>query len=306
MKKTYMADLILLGVTFTWGATFVLIKEAIQTMPPFTFLAVRFLIAAVLLFAFLLLFARDTLRALDRRLWIAGAILGFWLFLGYAFQTFGLQFTTSSKAGFITGLSVVFVPFLALWLLRQKLKRNALFGVGVATIGLALLSLTRDLSVNLGDLLVFFCAISYGMHITLVGRYAPRYPALLLALLQIFFCGIFNLGGALIFEDVSLAFSPDVLFNAYVFSGLLICSVIATAVAFVVQNQFQKFTTPTRTALIFATEPVFAALTGYLFAGDRLDMQQVLGCLLILGGMLIAELGGHNDKTEPEALPSTS
>ncbi|PWK15831.1 DMT family transporter [Tumebacillus permanentifrigoris] len=304
MKKSYMADLILLGVTFSWGATFVLVKEAIQTMPPFTFLAVRFLFAALLLFLFMFFFARDTLRGLDRRIWIGGVILGFWLFAGYAFQTFGLQFTTSSKAGFITGLSVVFVPFLSLWMLGHTLKRNALLGAGIATVGLAMLSLTSELSVNIGDLLVFLCALSYALHITLVGKYAPRFQAFPLALLQIFFCGVFNLGGALVFEDVSVVFAPDVLFDPWVFSALLICSVFATAVAFVAQNQFQKFTSPARTALIFATEPVFAAATGYFWAGDRLTILQVSGCLLILGGMLFAELGGQDDKPDPELLPT--
>ncbi|MBL0387133.1 DMT family transporter [Tumebacillus sp. ITR2] len=305
MKKSFLADLILLGVTFVWGATFVLVKEAINTMPPFTFLAVRFLFAALVLFLFMFFFARDSLKGMDRRLWISGAILGLWLFAGYAFQTFGLEFTTSSKAGFITGLSVVFVPFLSLWLLGQKLKRNALLGSGVATIGLALLSLTRDLSVNFGDLLVFLCAISYGLQIVLVGRYAPRYHAFSLALLQIFFCGVFNLIGSFLFEDVSVIVSPAVLFDPWVLWGLLICSVLATAVAFVAQNQFQKFTTPTRTALIFATEPVFAAITAYFWAGERLDVQQIIGCLMILGGTLIAELGGHKDTPEPDVVPST-
>jgi drug/metabolite transporter (DMT)-like permease len=306
MKKTYLADLILLGVTFTWGATFVLVQEAIQTMPPFTFLAVRFLFAALILFLFMFFFARDTLRRMDARLWICGAILGFCLFAGYALQTFGLIFTTSSKAGFITGLSVVFVPFLSLWMLGHSLKRNALLGAGIATVGLAMLSLTGELSMNIGDLLVFLCAISYALHITLVGKYAPRYHAFPLALLQIFFCGVFNLGGALVFEDVSVVFSPEVLFDPWVFSALVICSVIATAVAFVAQNQFQKFTSPARTALIFATEPVFAAATGYLWAGDRLTILQVSGCLLILGGMLFAELGGGGDKPDAEPVPSSS
>ncbi|KEO81157.1 DMT family transporter [Tumebacillus flagellatus] len=306
MKKTILADSILLGVTFVWGATFVLVKEAINTMPPFTFLAVRFLFAALLLFLFMLFFARDALRGIDRRLWFSGAALGLWLFAGYAFQTFGLEFTTSSKAGFITGLSVVFVPFLALWMLRQKLKRNALLGSGVATVGLALLSLTRDLSVNIGDLLVLLCAISYALQIVLVGRYAPRYHAFTLALLQIFFCGVFNLIGSLLFEDISVVFSPDVLFDPWVLWALLICSVLATAVAFVAQNQFQKFTTPTRTALIFSTEPVFAALTAFFWAGERLDLQQVVGCLLILAGTLFAELGGHDDKPQSEPVPSSS
>ncbi|HEU4965072.1 MAG TPA: DMT family transporter [Bacilli bacterium] len=302
-KKAYLADLTLLGVTFTWGTTFVLVKEAINTMPPFTFLGVRFLFAAVLLGLFMLLFYRKSFQNLGAGIWGAGIWLGFWLFAGYAFQTFGLIYTTASKAGFITGLSVVMVPFLSLWLLRHRLKRNALIGVGIATVGLAFLSLNKGLDINLGDILVFFCAISYGMHITLVGKYAPKYGAFPLTLIQIVACGVFNLIGAFLFEDWTLAFSPQVLLDGWVFSALLICSLIATALAFLAQNHFQKFTTPTRTALVFATEPVFAALAGYLWADDRLTLLQVIGCLLILAGMLVAEIGGNHEDPDPDPEP---
>ncbi|MGZ4031102.1 MAG: DMT family transporter, partial [Tumebacillaceae bacterium] len=294
------------GVTFTWGATFVLVKEAINTMPPFTFLGVRFLIGALLLALFMLLFNRSSLKNLNKEIWIAGTILGFTLFLGYAFQTFGLQYTSASKSGFITGLSVVMVPFMSLWLLRHRLKRNAMFGVAVATVGLGLLSLNKNLDVNFGDVLTFLCAVSFGLQIVLVGRYAPKFQAFPLAMIQILTCGLFNLIGAVLFEDYTTAFSPAVLLNSSVLSALLICSVIATAVAFVAQNQFQKFTTPTRTALIFATEPVFAAVIGYFWANDHLTLAQIIGCLCILAGMLIAEIGGNHEDSEPQPHPEAS
>ncbi|ASS74904.1 EamA family transporter [Tumebacillus algifaecis] len=295
MRKNVAADLVLLGVTFSWGATFVLVKEAVDKMPPFTFLGVRFLFAALILGLIMVLFFRDTVKGMTKQLWVVGSWIGLLLFGGYALQTFGLLYTTASNAGFITGLSVVMVPIFAYWFLRQRLKRNAVIGVIVATIGLAFLSLTQ-FQVNLGDLLVFFCAICYGLHIICIGKYTTRFHALPFAFVQILSCGLFNMIGGFLFEDVSASFSADVLFDLTVFSALLICSVIATAFAFVAQNQFQKFTTPTRTALIFAMEPVFAALTGYLWAGDRLGTLQVIGCLCILGGMLIAELGGGQEE----------
>jgi drug/metabolite transporter (DMT)-like permease len=294
MKKHWLAALVLLFVTFTWGATFVLVQEAVDKMPPFTFLGVRFLVAALLLGLFMFAFSRDTLKGMTRELWVVGSWIGLLLFGGYAFQTFGLLYTTASNAGFITGLSVVMVPLFALWFLRQRLKRNAVIGVIVATAGLAMLSL-NEFTINVGDLLVFFCAICYGLHITFVGKYTARFHALPFAFVQILSCGVFNMIGGFLFEDVAASFTREVLFDIEVFSALLICSVIATAFAFVAQNYFQKFTTPSSTALIFATEPVFAAATGYFFAGDRLATMQVIGCLLILGGMLIAELGGQQE-----------
>ncbi|MBW4627571.1 MAG: EamA family transporter [Brasilonema octagenarum HA4186-MV1] len=293
MKKSYLADLVLLGVTFTWGATFVLIKDAIKIIPPFSFVSARFLIAALVLALFVIAFYPQMLRQLwKKEIWLPGIWLGFWLFAGYAFQTFGLQYTTASKAGFITGLSVVIVPFFSLWLLRHSLKRNTMLGVSVAMLGLILLSHNRELSANIGDILVFFCAISYAFQITLVGRYTQRFPALLLALIQIFTCGCFSFICAVLFENYQIVFLPKVFLNEQVFSALIICSVIATAFAYAAQNQFQKFTTPTRTALIFATEPVFAALIGYWYVREHLSTMQISGCLLMLGGTLISEFGG--------------
>lgn len=300
MKNNGWADLVLLGVTFTWGATFVLVKDAVGKMPPFTFLGVRFLIAGLLLYLFARLFYRNSLRGLTRDIWWKGALLGLLLFGGYAFQTFGLLHTTASSAGFITGLSVVMVPLFSLWFLGHRLKANAMLGVGVATVGLAMLSLNGGLGINLGDLLVFFCAICYGLHITFIGKFTAKFHAFPFALIQIVSCGLFNMIGGFLFEDWQASFTPGVLLDGTVLSALLICSVIATAVAFVAQNQFQKFTTPTRTALIFATEPVFAALTGYIWADDRLTLMQIAGCLLILGGMLVAELGDRREESQPD------
>ncbi|MFC4767530.1 DMT family transporter [Effusibacillus consociatus] len=295
-KKSLVADLILLLVTFSWGATFVLVKVAIDTMPPFTFLAIRFAIAAALIFLILLLFKRAHLQT-DKGLLKAGLVLGFWLFAGYAFQTFGLKYTTASKAGFITGLSVVLVPLFSVWLLRMKLKRPTIIGVITATAGLALLSLDKVEAADFGDALMFLCALSYAMHILLMGKYAPRFKALPLAMYQIAAVAIFNSIGALLVEPWQKAFTKEVLFNPTVDAAIVICAVFATALAFVAQSQFQKFTTPTRTALIFSTEPVFAAVTAYLWADERLSGQAVLGCLFILSGMLFAELGG-TDKEE--------
>lgn len=299
-KKSHIADLILLLVTFFWGATFVLVKEAIETMPPFTFLGVRFAIAAIILYLILLLLKRNLLQ-FDKGMLKAGLVLGTWLFLGYVFQTFGLQYTSASKAGFITGLSVVLVPLFSVWMLGMKPKRATIIGVGAATVGLGLLSLNRVETANFGDFLVFLCAISYAMHIIMMGKYAPKYKALPLALAQITTVAVLNLICALIFEPWQESLQPQILFDPGVDFALLITAVFATALAFVAQSQFQKFTTPTRTALIFSTEPVFGAITAYLWANERLGGQAIIGCLLILAGMLMAELGGTDKSDETAA-----
>ncbi|MCR2822131.1 DMT family transporter [Lederbergia panacisoli] len=291
MKKTNLfADSSLLLIAFVWGATFVLVQNAIAFLEPFSFNGIRFLIAALLLGFWFFLFEKRQLQYLDKKLVISGFVLGIWLFLGYAFQTMGLLYTSSSKAGFITGLSVVLVPLFSLFILKLKPGMNAVIGVSVATGGLYLLTMTDTVSLNIGDGLVFFCAIAFALHIIFTGKYSKKYPSLLLTLVQISTVSILSIIFAFLTEDWRLAIQPAVLFKGNVLAALIITSVFATALAFLAQTSVQKYTTPTRVALIFATEPVFAAATGYFWADERLSYSALFGCLLIFVGMIFAEL----------------
>ena len=209
--------------------------------------------------------------------------MGLALFAGYALQTFGLKLTTPAKAGFITGLSIVIVPVVSTLLLHQRLGRGAWLGVGLATAGLALLTLNAGFSVNPGDLLVFGCAAAFACQILLTGRFAPRADPLLLTLGQILVVTLLAGIAAVVFEEPSPP-TQSVLFAA-AFTGIL-----ATSLAFGVQTVAQRFTSPTRTALVFATEPVFAALFSFLLIGEMLGLRQLVGCALILAGMVTAEV----------------
>ena len=214
-------------------------------------------------------------------------LLGVALFAGYAFQTAGLHLTTPAKAGFITGLSVVIVPVFAALILRQPPARNVWLGVGLAVVGLAFLTLQPGLQVAPGDLLVLACAFAFAAHILLTGYFAPRYDPLRLTLGSIITVAIFSGAAALIFDrplDPAALTTPSVLFAA-AFTGVL-----CTSVAFGLQTSAQRFTTATHTALIFAAEPVFAGLFSFLLIGEVLGLKQVLGCLLILAGMVVAEM----------------
>jgi drug/metabolite transporter (DMT)-like permease len=305
-RRQLSADAALLLVTLIWGATFVMVKDAVSDFPVFSFLAIRFAFATAALTP-LLIWRRRQLaaRAPDgpfagtralraarlRRLVLASLLIGGALFAGYVFQTTGLKLTTPAKAGFITGLSVVIVPLGAALILRQSPSRNAWIGVGAATAGLALLSLTADLRIEAGDLLVLACAFSFAAHILLTGHFAPRHDPLLLTLGQIVTVMLLSLAAALIFDvrpDGLAALlgrlDGDVLFAA-AFTGLL-----ATAAAFGIQTVAQRFTTATHTALIYAAEPVFAGLFSFLLIGEVLGPRQILGCALILAGMVVAEM----------------
>lgn len=291
MKKQWIADASLLAVAFVWGATFVVVQNAISFLEPLSFNAVRFWLAGIFLLAWLFLFHRSSLQAFNRSLLFAGIWMGLWLFSGYALQTIGLLYTTSSKAGFITGLSVVLVPFFSFLFLKQKPTANALLGAAIATIGLYFLTMNGgDWSVNRGDSFVFFCALSFAMHIVVTGKYASHHPTFLLTVTQIFtvaiMCSIF----AFIFEDATKMWDGAILRQPQVWMALIITSLLATAAAFLIQTNFQKYTTPARVALIFAMEPVFAAVTAYIWADERLSASGIIGCIGILCGMIISEL----------------
>ncbi len=290
MKKPIFADLSLLLVTIIWGTTFVLVQNAIDFLKPFSFNSIRFLAAAIILIVCLLLFDKEQLKKLDRKLLLSGVFIGFWLFLGYATQTIGLLYTTSSKAGFITGLNVVLVPLFSMMLLKQFPTRNAVFGVLTATIGLFLLTMTDVIALNKGDGFVFICAISFALQIIYTGKFSNKYPTLLLTIIQITTVAILSIVSSFLFEDWRKSFNPEILFRQEVLIALIITSLFATALAFLIQTNFQKYTSATRVALIFAMEPVFAAITGFYWAHERLSYSALIGCFLIFAGMIFAEL----------------
>lgn len=297
MLKRYVADGLLLAVTFVWGTTFVLVQDAIQIIPVFVFLAIRFCVGGLILLAPVIFTPSLRIHLKQRTIWLRGALLGIWLFLGYAFQTLGLLYTTPAKSGFITGLCVVLVPVFALLILKKRTPKAAWLGVAIATGGLFLLSHSKTGGINVGDVLTLLCAITFAIQIVYVGKYAPAHAALPLAAIQILTVGVLSLM-ATAFTPVPVAQLQRELLHPTVLWSLAITTVLATAVAYFAQMTFQQFTTPTRTALIFATEPVFAALASYLWTSDRLGPASWLGCLLILCGMLVAELGGSGQTDE--------
>lgn len=290
MKKPIFADISLLFVTFIWGTTFVLVQNAIGLLEPFSFNGIRFLAAAIMLLFLLLIFERKQLVFLNIKMLASGVFIGFWLFLGYATQTIGLLYTTTSKAGFITGLSVIFVPLFSMFLLKQFPSRNAVIGVTIATFGLFLLTMTDVSSLNIGDGFVFICAISFALQIIFTGKFSSKYPTLLLTVIQISTVAILSIISAFFFEDWRKSFNSEILLSKDVIIALIITSIFATALAFLIQTNFQKYTTATRVALIFAMEPVFAAIAGYYWAAERLSYSALFGCLLIFAGMIFAEL----------------
>jgi drug/metabolite transporter (DMT)-like permease len=273
------ALLALVAVTAVWGLTFVQVKDAVELYPLFAFLAVRFAIAS----ATLVPFAHRPLRALPRRGWVAGTALGLLLAAGYALQTAGLERTTVSNAGFVTGLYVVFTPLAAVALFRIRIPVIVWAGVGLATLGLALLSGFGGGGDALGDLLVLLGSAAYSLQIALMERYAPRYDPMAFTFVEMLaaFAG---------FAVVAVGLGQvEVPRGWVVWGALLVTGVFASALGFLVQTWAQRRTSATRTALAFAMEPVWAALFGFWLAGDRLGGLAWMGAALIMGGIVVAE-----------------
>ena len=272
------ALLVLVAVTAVWGVTFVQVKDAVAIYPLFAFLALRFAIAG----GALAIPGAGRLTSLGRAgagaALFAGALLG----AGYALQTAGLERTSVSSTGFVTGTYVVLTPVLALALFRSRLGPGAVLGVVLATLGLALLAGVHRGSAA-GVLLVLAAAAVYSLQIVLMERFAPVYDAIAFTLVEMLaaFVGLSVVAVA--------AGQVGVPHGATVWGALLVTGVFASALAFLAQSWAQRRTSATRTALAFSLEPVWAAFFGFTLAGDRLGVAAYVGCLMIMAGIVAAE-----------------
>jgi len=265
----------LVAVTAVWGITFVQVKDAVAIYPLLPFLALRFAIASVTLSP-----GAGRVRSLGPAGLGAAALAGGLLAVGYVLQTFGLQRTSVSSAGFVTGMYVVLTPLIALVLFRLRVGATAWVGVALATGGLAMLAGVHGGSAG-GDLLVLAAAAVYSLQIVLMERYAPRYDAIAFTLVEM----------VVAFAGLSLAAIPSaaVPHGWTVWGALLVTGIFASALGFLVQTWAQRQTSATRTALVFTLEPVWAAIFGYTLAGDRLGALGWGGCAVIMAGIVLAE-----------------
>jgi drug/metabolite transporter (DMT)-like permease len=283
------AELLLVAITLIWGSTFVIVKRALADAPPFTFLSVRFTLAGLLMLGFM---ARGRL---PRRTLLPGGVLGVLLFTGYAFQTWGLTDTTPTKCAFITGCSVILVPLLGLFV-GQSMKQAQVVGAAFGFVGLYFLVLPSGLaSVNRGDVLTLLGAVAYSAHILAVGKYTRQHSFLHLAPGQIIVVGM------LASLAVPLAPSATVHWTTRLVAAILVTAIFATAFAFGTQVWAQKYTPPSHTALIFALEPVFAAITSRVVTHEMLDGKVLVGALLVLAGIAISEVWGGTGPAPVEA-----
>lgn len=276
------ADFLLLTVAVAWGVTFLMVQDAIETVPVYAFLFWRFGIATILMAIIAYRYFKET----TIQTIIFGVILGIFLFSGFATQTFGLAFTKSSIIAFLTGLNVIIVPFIAYVIFKQHVRKMVFVGSVVAVIGLYLLTMSGSLTLGVGEILGLICAAFFALQIAFTDIYSKKVNVFMLVLFQFITVTILSLLFSLSLDDVTFNLNFDYIF----LKAVIITSIFATVYAFLIQTYMQQFTTPTKTAIIFAMEPVSAGIFGYFVGNEILTTIQIYGAILIVFAVILAEL----------------
>lgn len=296
MKSTALkSDFILLVVATIWGLAFVAQRIGMDHVGPFTFNGVRFVLGGLSLVPFVF-FPRNRMKdQCAGGLLPSGIISGLILFCGISLQQVGLVYTTAGKAGFITGLYVVMVPLIGLFIKNSPTSPGTWTGAVLAGIGMYFLSVTKDMDMAFGDLLVFFSAVCFAFHLIIIGRLSQRFDTVGLSLVQCFVCAALSLVAALFCETLVLADILDVALP------LLYGGVMSVGVAYSLQIYGQKNSPTSHAAIILCMESVVAALGGWIILDEMLSRRGILGCILMLAGMLISQLypTKHGPKADP-------
>lgn len=289
-KNTLRSDLILLLAAIIWGFAFVAQHIGMDYVGPFTYNGVRFALGAIVLLPFLFISASKNeplvkvSHPADRRKIVVGSLLtGLFLFGGVAFQQLGLQQTTAGKAGFITGLYVVFVPIVGL-LFGQRSHVSIWIGAILSLVGLYLLSMTGGFNIAPGDKLVLYCAIIFTFHVLFIAWLSPLMNSFLLAFIQFAICAMMNLVIAFAIEPVNLA-SIMQAWLPIAYGGIL-----SVGVAYTLQVIAQKTAHPAYASIILSLEAVFAVLGGWLILHEQFTTRMLAGCALMLMGMIVVQV----------------
>ena len=274
-----LAAIGLIITTIIWGSAFVVMKNSVDIISPTYLLALRFTIAAI---ALILVFWRKVMK-INKSDLFCGGLLGVFLFVSYFFQTYGLKYTTASKNAFITTLYVILVPFLHWFFNHKKPKRNNIIAACIAVVGLALLSLEGDLSINLGDLLTLICGFFYAVHIVFIDRYTTDHDPVTMTVLQMVVALSWII--APILEG---PFDGGVIDNTMMI-GLLYLGIFSTMIGFLLQNVGQKYLTPNTSSILLSFESVFGLIFSVIFLGDPLTVRLMAGCVFMFAAVILSE-----------------
>ncbi len=290
VRKSLLADLSLFIVAFVWGGGFVAVKDALNTMSPMLLMAFRFTIAAAILYVFF----RKKIGSITKNDLKGGGFVGLALFLGFAFQTYGLQYTTASKQGFLTAVYVVLVPLLY-WIFYRKAPAKKVFIASfLAIVGIGLISLNGGFSINLGDGLTLICAVFFALHILSIEYFSKDMNGFKLAFLQMAVAAVLCIIFALLTEPVRLALSQRE------WTAVLYLAVFSTFACFTLQTIAQRYTSSSHASLIMSLESVFAALLGVMLLGEVMTIKIILGSVLVFAAILIVEVNFDSKESVEE------
>ncbi|WP_145048296.1 DMT family transporter [Paenibacillus xylanexedens] len=274
------ADIQMLLATVIWGSSYLFMKSGLESMQELNLVAFRFAIAFI---AAAVIFHRRLFR-MDVGTLVAGAIMGTALFAAFVFITYGVQRTTTSQAGFLISLAVIFVPILTTIIHRRMPDRRLMMSIIVAVTGLGLLTLQHELSLHTGDILCIVAALIYAIYIMIAGKFTPKHDPLTLGTVQLGVAAIWGIAATLLFESPRLPDSPES------WAAILGLGVLCSGIGYILQTLAQRHASPTRTSLIFSLEPLFAAAFAFSFQGETLTLQGYTGAALMLVGVLITEI----------------
>lgn len=282
-KKVILAEIGILFVAMFWGMGFVAGKFVLKNMGPFDLMAYRYGLAFIVMFVF----AIRHLKALNKKTLKAGALIGSMMFVGNMLQTIGLQYTTPGKQTFIICMYTVLVPLLSWILFKEKASKNIIIAAIVAFVGIGLLTLKDDLTVGFGDGLTFLFAISFSLHVILVGRFMKDdMDPLAFALVQIGMCAILSIAAGILFGEGAKLTDLD--FGGIL--GMLQLVFLNTTFAFILQNTCQKIAPANHTAILMSTETVFGTFFAVTLAGEVFEGRMIIGCILMFAAIVVSNI----------------
>lgn len=296
MKK-WLAIGGLILVTVIWGGGFVASDIALESMKPFQIMMVRFLLASVLMGVISRGQQKSEEKLKDRAGAIkAGILMGVTLFMGFAFQIIGLQYTTPSKNAFLTALNVVIVPFIAFVILKKKIGAKGIIGAVMSVFGVALLSLNGNFTVSLGDGLTLFCAVGFAFQIFFTSEFVKKYPASVLNTVQMFTAFVLSAISLMIFGENDFQVTTQGWLSA------LYLGVVSTTICYLLQTACQKYIDETKAAIILSMESVFGTIFSILILHEVVTVRMVIGCAVILAAVIISNMSETSEKIEDKEI----
>lgn len=288
MKK-YLAIAGLIAVTVIWGGGFVASDIALESLRPFQIMAIRFLLASVLMGAASI----RELKGIDFKEIRAGILMGCALFVGFAFQIVGLQYTTPSKNAFLTALNVVMVPFIAFLILKKKISMKSIAGAVMAIFGVGLLSLDQDLSLGIGDALTLVCAVGFAFQIFFTSEFVKKYRAVVLNFVQMLTAVLLSIVSLFLFGETEFHVTTQG------WLSVLYLGVISTALCYLLQTASQKYVNETKAAIILSMESVFGTIFSILILHEQVTVRMICGCVIILAAVIVSNLADAQTAPEP-------